>query len=106
MIRRLKPYALATLATDLTVGALLLLRSQIDITTVALVMVLVVMACALLWKSGPALWASVISVLCFNYFFIVPYGSFTIAARPDLIAFISFATIAIKIGRASCREKV
>src|SRR5438105_981151 len=105
MIRRLKPYALATLTTDLTVGVLLLLRSQLEITTVALVMVLVVMACALLWKSGPALWASVIAVLCFNYFFIVPYGSFTIAARPDLIAFISFATIAIIIGQLSARAE-
>ena len=64
MIRRLKPYALATLTTDLTVGALLLLRSRVDITTVALVMVLVVMACALLWKSGPALWASATAPRC------------------------------------------
>ena len=105
MIRRLRPYALATLTTDLAVGILLLLRSHLDITTVALVMVLVIMTCALLWKSGPALWASVIAVLCFNYFFIVPYGTFSIASRQDVVAFISFATVAIIIGQLSARAQ-
>lgn len=105
MLRRLRPYALATLTADLTVGVLVIARSHLDLTTVALVMVLVIMFCALMWRSGPALWASVIEVLCFNYFFIVPYHSFTIANPENWIAFTAFAITAVIVGQLSGRAQ-
>ena len=105
MIRRLRPYALATLAADVTIGVLVALQPRADLTTVALVMVLVVMFCALVWRSGPALLASVICLLSFNYFFIPPYHSFTIAHQDDLVAFTAFAIIAIIIGQLSARAE-
>src|SRR3954466_7838816 len=105
MLRRLKPYALATLTADVTVGVLVLLRSHVDLTTVALVMVLAIMLCALMWRSGPALWASVIEVLCFNYFFIVPYYTFTIADPQNWIAFTAFAVTAVAVGQLAARAE-
>ena len=105
MIRRLRPYAFATLAADVTVGLLVFFQPRADQTTVALVMVLAVMFCALLWRSGPALLASVICLLSFNYFFIPPYHSFAIAQTEDLVAFTAFALIAIIIGQLSARAE-
>src|SRR4051795_9435042 len=105
MLRRLKPYALATLTADVTVGVLVLLRSHVDLTTVALVMVLAIMLCALLWRSGPALWASVIQVLCFNYFFIPPYHTFTIADPANWITFSAFVITALVVGQLSARAE-
>ncbi len=103
MIERLKPYAFATLLADATIGILVLTRHYFDDTTAALVMVLAIMATALLWKSGPALWASVICVICFNYYFIVPYGTLNIDAPEDVVAFIAFAAISIIMGQLSAR---
>jgi K+-sensing histidine kinase KdpD len=105
MIQRLKPYAFATLLADAVVGLLLLTRPYFDDTTAALVMVLAVTTCALLWKSGPALWASIICLLCFNYFFLRPFGTFSIGAREDVVAFIAFSAIAILMGQLSARAE-
>jgi K+-sensing histidine kinase KdpD len=103
VIKRLKPYAFATLLADATIGILVLTRHYFDDTTAALVMVLAIMAIALLWKSGPALWASVICTLCYNYYFIVPYGTLNIEAREDVVAFIAFTAISIIMGQLSAR---
>lgn len=103
MIKRLRPYAFAILAADITVALLVWLRQHLDLTTVALVMVLAVTFCALLWKSGPALVASIISAFCFNYFFMVPYGSLAIAERQDVVAFTAFVAISLIIGQLSAR---
>src|SRR4051812_2607428 len=105
MIQRLKPYAFATLLADAVVGLLLLTRPYFDDTTAALVMVLAVTTCALLWKSGPALWASIICLLCFNYFFLRPFGTFSIGAREDIVAFIAFSAISIVMGQLSARAE-
>jgi two-component system sensor histidine kinase KdpD len=43
--------------------------------------------------------------LSFNYFFIPPYHSFTIAHPDDLVAFTAFAVIAIIIGQLSARAE-
>jgi two-component system sensor histidine kinase KdpD len=105
MLRRLKPYAFATLAADITVAALVAMQPRLDLTVIALVMVLTVMFCALLWRSGPALLTSVICVLSFNYFFIAPFHTFVIAKQDDFIAFTAFAIIAIMIGQLSARAE-
>lgn len=106
MIRRLKPYALAILSADLTVAILVSVQPYVDLTVVAMVMVVAVMLCALLWRSGPALLASVVCVLSFNYFFIPPLHTFQIARADDLIAFAAFAVIAIIIGQLSARAEI
>jgi K+-sensing histidine kinase KdpD len=105
MIQRLRPYALATLLAEAAVGLLFLTRPYFDDTTAALVMLLAVTVCALIWKSGPALWASVICLLCFNYFFLRPFGSFAIAAREDIVAFIAFSAISVLMGQLSARAE-
>src|SRR5437016_267694 len=55
---------------------------QINATTVALALLLVVLFIATGWGSRPAVLASVLGMLCFNYFFLPPIGTLTIA-DPD-----------------------
>jgi K+-sensing histidine kinase KdpD len=98
-------YVFASLIVAGTLSLLLAFRTHANLTTVALLMVLVTMFCALLWRSGPALWASVIQVLCFNYFFIPPYHTFTIADPANWIAFSAFVITALVVGQLSAHAE-
>src|SRR5258705_1778972 len=105
MPKKAASFIYASLLVAGTVASLLAFRSHANLTTVALVMVLVTMFCALLWRSGPALWASVIQVLCLNYFFIPPYHTFTIADPANWIAFSAFVITALVVGQLSARAE-
>src|SRR5262245_42353607 len=52
--------------------------TRINPTTVALTLLLVVLGSAMRYGSGPAIAASIVGMLCFNFFFLPPVGTFTI----------------------------
>src|SRR5437899_2954698 len=105
MPKRFADYIYASIIVAASTSLLLVFRFHANPTTVALAMVLITMFCALLWRSGPALWASVVQVLCFNYFFIPPYHTFTIADPANWIAFSAFVITALVVGQLSARAE-
>lgn len=80
-------------------------HEQINSTTAALAFLLVVLFVALFWGSRPALLASVVSAVCFNYFFLPPLYTLTIAHPQNWVALIVFFTTAITVGQLSARAK-
>src|SRR5215470_14110963 len=64
-------------------------------TTVALSYLLVVLISASTYGLGPALLASIAGVLCFNYFFLPPVGSFTINDPQNWVALSAFLLTAV-----------
>lgn len=76
---------------------------QINATTVALALLLVVLFVATGWGSRPAILASVVGMLCFNYFFLPPIGTFTIADPDNWIALGAFLITAMTAGQLSAR---
>lgn len=86
-------------------GTLLLLpfRHRINSATVALGYLLVVIFVAIIWRSGPALMASALAMLCVNFFFLPPFHSFTIADQHNWIALVAFFITAIAVGQLSAR---
>jgi K+-sensing histidine kinase KdpD len=80
-------------------------HEQINSTTVALAFLLVVLFVALFWGSKPALLASVVSAVCFNYFFLPPLYTLTIAHPQNWVALIVFFTTAMAVGQLSARAK-
>ena len=91
-----------------TVGATALLipfRGHINSTTVALAFLLVVLFAAILWGSRPALVASVLGVICFNFFFIPPIHTFTIADPQNWVALAVFFITALTVGQLSARAR-
>jgi two-component system sensor histidine kinase KdpD len=52
---------------------------------------------------GPALYASILVGLSFNFFFIGPYYSFLITRPEDIVAFVVFVTTAVLVGQLSSR---
>ena len=78
-----------------------LLRAHINEMTVALAMLLVVLFAAAIWGRWPGLAASVLGVLCLNYFFLPPFYTFTIADPKNWIALAAFFITALTAGHLS-----
>ncbi len=88
-----------------TVTLTLITSVHVNSTTVALALLLVVLGVATVWGSRPAIAASVLGMLCFNYFFLPPVGTFTIADPENWIALFAFLVTAIVTGQLSARAR-
>jgi PAS domain S-box-containing protein len=76
-------------------------HDQLEHTTVALALLLVVLFVASMWGSWPALFTSVLGVLSFNFFFLPPVYAFTIADQRNWVALGAFLITAITAGQLS-----
>lgn len=103
--RRLVHYALAALGIAVATALLAPFGTHVNPTTVALAMLLVVLFSATLWGSGPALFASALGMLCFNFFFLPPFGTLTVADLDNWIALAAFLLTAVTAGQLSARAK-
>jgi K+-sensing histidine kinase KdpD len=86
-------------------GLLKLWGERINPTTVALAFLLVILFVATAWGSRPAVLASIIGVVSFNFFFLPPFGTFTIRDPDNWIAFVAFMITALTAGQLSARAK-
>ena len=82
-----------------------LLGQHVNSTTIALAMLVVVLFVAAYWGARPAILASVLGVLCFNFFFLPPLGTLSIAAPDNWVALIAFLITAVTAGQLSARVK-
>ena len=105
----LEPKAPGYLAAAVSVAGLIillkLLGGHVNATTVSLVLLLNVLFIATRWGSLPALTASILAMLCFNFFFLPPFGTFTIAAPDNWVAIVVFLVTAVTAGQLSARAK-
>ncbi|HEX5874425.1 MAG TPA: DUF4118 domain-containing protein [Pyrinomonadaceae bacterium] len=98
-------YLGALVGTALVTALLAPFQQAINTTTVALTFLIVVLFVALFWGSRPALLASVVGVLCFNFFFLPPLHTLSIAHGENWIALAVFFTTALAVGQLSARAK-
>jgi len=103
--QRWAAYAVATLSVSILTLVLKLVGSHVNAATVSLALLLNVLFIATRWGSAPALLASILAMLCFNFFFLPPLGTFTIAATDNWIALLAFLLTAITAGQLSARAK-
>jgi K+-sensing histidine kinase KdpD len=96
-------YLIATITVALPIAVLEKLRPDLSQTSIALILVLPVILVAVRQGRGPALYASILVGLSFNFFFIGPYYSFLITRPEDVVAFIVFVTTAVLVGQLSSR---
>ena len=80
-------------------------RAHVNATTVAVSLLLAVLFVAIAFGSKPALVASVLAMLGFNFFFLPPYHTFTIADPQNWIALTAFFITALTVGQLSARSK-
>jgi len=98
-------YVGAVGGTALITAVLAPFQQQVNSTTVALSFLLVVLFVALFWGSRPALVASVLGMFCFNFFFLPPLYTLTIAHAENWVALVVFFTTALAVGQLSARAK-
>jgi two-component system sensor histidine kinase KdpD len=98
-------YLLAVLGITAVTSLLAPFHNQRNSTTVALAFLLVVLFTATYRGSKPALLASVLAMLCFNFFFLPPFHTFTIADPQNWVALAAFLAAAITAGELSARAK-
>ncbi len=98
-------YLFAVLGIALVTAALAPIHSRLSSTTVALIFLLVVLFTATGWGSRPAFLASAIGGLSFNFFFLPPVHTFTIAELENWVALAVFFITALTVGQLSARVK-
>lgn len=98
-------YVVAGLSVGMMTLVLKIIGSHVNAATVSLALLLNVLFIATRWGSLPALLASILAMLCFNFFFLPPFGTFTIAATDNWIALLAFLVTAVTAGQLSARAK-
>ena len=98
-------YVVAALSVAAVTLVLKFLGDHVNATTVSLALLLNVLLIAIRWGSAPALVASILAMLCFNFFFLPPFSTFNIAATDNWIALIAFLVTAVTAGQLSARAE-
>jgi two-component system sensor histidine kinase KdpD len=98
-------YLLAGLGVIAITAILIPLRAHVNSTTVGFAFLLAVLFVAIIWGSLPALFASVLAMLSFNFFFLPPFHTFTIADPQNWVALTAFFITALAVGQLSARAR-
>ncbi len=77
----------------------------VNATTVALTMLLAILGIATKWGLTESIVASIAAMLGFNYFFLPPVGTFTIADPQNWVALLAFLVTAITGSQLSVRAR-
>lgn len=103
--KQLLGYVVAIVVIVVATAVLKIFGGHINHTTVALSLLLIVLFVATAWGSKPAVLASLVGVVCFNFFFLPPVGTFAVADPENWIALFAFLITAITAGQLSSRAK-
>jgi len=95
--------SLAFVAVSLGVG--LLLHQVLGVASVALTFLTAVLVSAVVYGLWPALFASFVSVLAYNFFFLPPLYTFTIADPENVVALFFFAITAVIASNLTARVR-
>jgi two-component system, OmpR family, sensor histidine kinase KdpD len=100
-------YLAALVLTAAATGVIALIRLTSDVPNISMLYLLAVLASAALFGSGPAILSAVASFLAFNFFFIHPEFTFTVADEDQWVALGLLLVTGIVTGQlaASLRER-
>jgi two-component system, OmpR family, sensor histidine kinase KdpD len=95
-----------SLATILAVTTAYTALVRVNPTTVALSYVVVILLIATTWGIAESTIASLAAMLCFNFFFLPPVGTLTIADPQNWVALVAFLLTAIIASQLSGRARI
>ncbi len=100
-----RPYFITTALVALAIPVAMGLHSLLGITNVALVFLTAVLIGAALHGLGPSLFACVVATLAYNFFFLPPLYTFTIADPENVVALFFFAVVALVASNLAARVR-
>jgi two-component system, OmpR family, sensor histidine kinase KdpD len=86
-------------AVAVAVGIGLLLRQFISVQNISLVFLTAVLASAIAWGLWPSLFAAIVGVLAYNFFFLPPLYTFSVTDPENVVALFFFLTIAVIVSK-------
>jgi two-component system, OmpR family, sensor histidine kinase KdpD len=100
------PYLFALVGVAVALGAAELVDSWIGVENVDLVFLTAIVGVAARFGLWPSLSASVVSALCYNFFFLPPIYTFTIADPHNIAAFALFTLVAVIVSHVAARGRM
>jgi two-component system, OmpR family, sensor histidine kinase KdpD len=102
---RVEPYAGSLGMVAVALAIALVLRQSLAVSNIALVFVTAVLVSGITYGRWPALFASFISVMAYNFFFLPPLYTFTISDRENVVALFFFALVAVIASNLTARVR-
>lgn len=96
-------YVWTSLACFATSAVAALLLQVFDLANVVMLFLLTVVLVALRFGRGPGVWAAMLAVLCFDFFFVQPRYSFTVTDTQYFFTFALMLGIALITGQLAAR---
>jgi two-component system sensor histidine kinase KdpD len=101
----LRPYGVALLLVLAAIPVAMGLHETLGVTNVALVFLTAILIAAVLFGLGPSLLACMASILAYNFFFLPPLYTFTIADPENVVALFFFAVVAVIASNLAARVR-
>ncbi len=98
-------YVFSFLLVAAALGIGLVLGHVLGVSNIALVFLTAILASAVTYGLWPSLFASLVAVLAYNFFFLPPLYTFTIADRENVVALIAFAIVAVVASNLTARVR-
>jgi two-component system sensor histidine kinase KdpD len=95
----------ATLAIVIGITAFYRTVLPVNATTVALTFLLAILAAATLWGLAVSIVMSLAAMLAFNFFFLPPVGTFTIADLQNWVALLAFLVVSVLSSQLASRAR-
>jgi two-component system sensor histidine kinase KdpD len=99
------PYLVALVAVAVALGVGWLFQPWLGIENVDLVFLTAVVGIAVRYGLWPSLLATVVSSLCYNFFFLPPIFTFTITDPTNVAAFVFFTIVAVVVSHFAARGR-
>jgi two-component system sensor histidine kinase KdpD len=99
------PYIGSIAAVGLALGIAALIERFIGLQSISLVFLMAVLASAIVWGLWPSLLAGLLSVLAYNFFFIPPLYTFTIADPENVLSLFFFALVAVVVSNLTAASR-
>src|ERR1700722_1951769 len=101
-----RPYVLALVALAIALGCGELVNDWIGVENVDLVFLTAIVGVAVRFGLLPSLFASVVSALAYNFFFLPPIYTLTITDPHNIAAFALFTIVAIIVSNVAARSRM
>jgi len=102
---RVEPYLGSAGAVAAALGIGVLLKHFIAVQSISLVFLTAVLATAIAWGLLPSLFACVLSVLAYNFFFLPPLYTFTVRDPENVLALFFFLIVAVIVSNLTARTR-
>jgi two-component system sensor histidine kinase KdpD len=89
----------------LALGVAELIAQIIEVPNLSLVFLTAILLCAISYGLGPSLFAVALSVLAYNFFFLPPIYTFTIADPANVIALVAFLIAAVLVSNLAAHTR-